>query len=106
LGLATVYGIVSQWGGFLGFESTLGMGTTFSIYFPAVQETARDAAKSEPLSSKGFKGAETILFAEDEESVRKIVARTMKNYGYHVLQAGNGVEAIQQASDYQDTIHL
>ena len=106
LGLATVYGIVHQWGGFLEFYSTLGVGTTFSIFFPAVKEGVAVAAKPAPLSSKGYKGSETILLAEDEEPVRKIVARTMKNYGYHVLQAGNGVEAIQQALDYQDTIHL
>ncbi|GEM_PF-640685 len=106
LGLATVYGIVQQWGGFLGVDSTLGMGTTFSIYFPVVQKTAKVASKPKPISSKGFKGSETILVAEDEEQVRKIVTRTMENLGYHVLQAGNGVEAIQQALNYQDTIHL
>jgi signal transduction histidine kinase len=105
LGLATVYGIVHQWGGYLWVYSTFGMGTTLSIYFPAVMEAAAVVAKPKEISL-GAKGSETILVAEDEEQVRKMVVRAMEKYGYNVLQAGNGLEAIQRASSYKDTIHL
>jgi len=105
LGLATVYGIVNQWKGYLWVHSTPGVGTTFSIYFPAVEGGA--AADNRPAAtSLAAKGSETILVAEDEDQVRKIVVRTLENYGYHVLRAANGVEAVQRALDYPDPIHL
>jgi two-component system, cell cycle sensor histidine kinase and response regulator CckA len=105
LGLATVYGIVNQWEGHLGLNSSPGVGTTFSVYFPVAKETAPGVALPKGLLL-AVKGSETILVAEDEESVRKIVVHAMENFGYHVLQAGNGVEAIKLAWQYQDTIHL
>jgi two-component system, cell cycle sensor histidine kinase and response regulator CckA len=105
LGLATVYGIVNQWNGYICLRSSLGAGTTFSIYFPAVKEAASAAAKPKKISLVA-NGSETILVAEDGESVRKIVVRAMENYGYHVLQAANGFEAIKQAWNYKETIHL
>ncbi len=105
IGLATVYSLVQQWQGHLWFQSTLGVGSTFSICFPVVQEEAQAAAKSKP-TSLAAKGSETILVAEDEASVRKIVVRAMKSFGYQVLEAGNGFEAVQQAWKYKGTIHL
>jgi CheY-like chemotaxis protein len=105
IGLATVYSLVQQWQGHLWFQSTLGVGSTFSICFPVVQEEAQAAAKPK-LTSLAAKGSETILVAEDEASVRKIVVRAMKSFGYQVLEAGNGFEAIQQAWKYKGTIHL
>jgi two-component system cell cycle sensor histidine kinase/response regulator CckA len=105
LGLATVYGIVHQWNGYLWIYSTPGAGTTFSFYFPAMKETPAMTAKPAETSA-GTKGAETILVAEDEEQVRKMVVRALETYGYRVLQAGNGVEGIQRALNYKDTIHL
>jgi PAS domain S-box-containing protein len=105
LGLATVYGIVHQWGGYLWLYSTPGMGTTFSIYFPAVKETSAVVAKPKE-ASLNVNGFETILVAEDEEQVKKMVVRALEKQGYHVLQAGNGIEAVQRALNYKDTIHL
>ncbi len=105
LGLATVYGIVHQWGGYLWLYSSIGMGTTFSIYFPAVNAAGASVPKPKGLSLAA-KGTETILVAEDEDSLRKVMVRTMENYGYHVLQASNGVEAIQRAMNYKEPIHL
>lgn len=105
LGLATVYGIVHQWGGYLWVQSVPKAGTTFTLYFPAVEEKAAADAPSAPASGP-TPGSETILVAEDEGPVRKIVVRALENHGYRVLQAGNGIEAIQQAWNYQDTIHL
>ncbi|HTC22582.1 MAG TPA: ATP-binding protein, partial [bacterium] len=105
LGLATVYGIVRQWGGYLWVQSTLGSGSTFSIYFPASAETSREAAPA-PSAPPAVTGTETILVAEDEDSVRRIVVRAMRNYGYHVLEAGNGIEAIKISWNYKKVIHL
>jgi signal transduction histidine kinase len=105
LGLATVYGIVNQWEGHLWLRSTPGVGTTFSIYFPAVNEAGALAVKPKRKSLAAI-GSETILVAEDEEQVRKIVVRAMENYGYQVLQAENGFDAVQQARNYKEPIHL
>jgi CheY-like chemotaxis protein len=105
LGLATVYGIVQQWGGYLWLYSSVGMGTTFSIYFPAVNAGGAPVPKPKGLLLTA-KGTETILIAEDEDALRKVMVRTMENNGYRVLQATNGVEAVQRALNYKDTIHL
>ena len=58
-----------------------------------------------PLSLAA-QGSETILVAEDEEPLRKIIVRALEKYGYHVIQAGNGVEAVQRSLEYKDPIHL
>jgi len=105
LGLASVYGIVTKWGGQIFVHSTPGMGSTFSIYFPALSslEKAETKMKQSSLISMG---SETILVAEDEAPVRKILVRTLEKYGYRVLNAMNGVEAVQVAWNYKDPIHL
>jgi len=105
LGLATVWGIVNQWEGYLWLYSSFGMGTTFSIFFPAIGKTAAVDTLLAPVSLAA-KGSETILVAEDEVPVRKIIVRALENYGYRVLQAGNGVEALHQAETFKDDIHL
>jgi len=105
LGLATVWGIVNQWEGFIWLYSTPGLGTTFTIYFPAIgTETTLDV---KPKTASGnLQGTETILLAEDEEPLRRIMVKALEKYGYKVLQASNGVEAIQVALNYNDEIHL
>ena len=105
LGLATVYGIVHQWKGHLWLNSTLGVGTTFSVYFPAAKETAAMETKPKRISIAA-NGSETILVAEDEEPVREVVVRTLEQFGYRVLWAGNGVEALEKARNYEEPIHL
>ncbi len=105
LGLATVYGIVKQWNGHLRLQSLPGVGSTFSIYFPAVQESAALEKESKP-PSLAAKGTETILVAEDSEQVRKIVVRSMESYGYRILEAANGIEAMEKVKNYKDVIHL
>ncbi len=105
LGLATVYGIVHQWGGYLWVYSAPGMGTTFTIYLPAAKEVAGAAALPK-AESPSIGGSETVLVAEDEEQVRKVMVRALEHRGYRVLQARNGVEAVQQAETYGDVIHL
>jgi PAS domain S-box-containing protein len=94
LGLAMVYGIVKQHGGFIHLYSEPGKGTTFKVYFPAVeaQPDAVPAIRGEEILRGG---KETILLAEDEESIRSFIERTLKELGYAVLVARNGEEAIE-----------
>jgi PAS domain S-box-containing protein len=92
LGLAVVYGIVKQHNGFIHVSSNLGIGTTFEIRLPVVdaKPDARAEAKDEPVRG----GNETILLAEDDESVRMLAERTLKECGYRVLAARNGEDAV------------
>jgi nitrogen-specific signal transduction histidine kinase/ActR/RegA family two-component response regulator len=105
LGLATVYGIVNKWSGHIFVHSTPGMGTTFTLYFPAMVSVEGFEVKSKQISLIP-QGSETVLLAEDEEPVRKVLVRTLEKYGYRVLEAPNGVEAVQKAWSYRDPIHL
>jgi CheY-like chemotaxis protein len=92
LGLSMVYGIVKQHNGFIHVYSEPGIGTTFKIYLPPV-EAAPDAVVSpETLEIRG--GAETVLLAEDDESVRSLMERTLMKLGYTVLAARDGEEAV------------
>jgi CheY-like chemotaxis protein len=105
LGLATVYSIVAQWSGHIFLHSTPGMGTTFTLYFPALTAAEAPAKKSKQMTLLPH-GSETLLVAEDEEPVRKILVRTLEKYGYRVLEAQNGIEAVQKAWGYREPIHL
>jgi signal transduction histidine kinase len=91
LGLSTVYGIVRQNGGFVHVYSEPGRGSTFRIYFPRVE----DAADALPLTAPPTapRGTETILLVEDEEMVRRLVARVLGELGYRILTAADGGEA-------------
>jgi len=106
LGLATVYGIVLESGGFMHVESEVGIGTTFSIYFPGLDPPAAiNESQTETWNFTG--GAETVLVVEDEDSVRALVSRILKSEGYHVLEASNGPEAVSISElTYKRPIHL
>jgi PAS domain S-box-containing protein len=94
LGLAMVYGIVKQHGGFIHVYSEPGKGTAFKVYFPAIE--AQPGAVPVKLTEEIVRGGtETILLAEDEEAIRVLVERTLKELGYTVLVARNGEEAIE-----------
>ena len=97
LGLATVYGVVSQSGGTISVDSRLGSGTVFRIYLPRVEKTAETRAVSRGAVPLPF-GPETILVVEDEEGVRNLVTRVLGELGYSVLSAGSGVEALGRAA--------
>jgi PAS domain S-box-containing protein len=106
LGLATVYGIVRQSGGSIWVYSEEGMGTTFKLYFPRVSEPAdADAA---PTNGKvhSLDGAETILLVEDEEEVRPLIADALRSYGYRVIEAANGAEALDLVDREDGTIDM
>ncbi|WP_162683606.1 hybrid sensor histidine kinase/response regulator [Gemmata obscuriglobus] len=93
LGLASVYGIVKQSGGHIVVDSTIGVGTTFTMYLPA-------AAKPVPVVPKAAatprpRGGETVLLVEDERPVRVLAALTLRGAGYKVAEAGSGEEALE-----------
>jgi PAS domain S-box-containing protein len=105
LGLATVYGIVKQHQGWVEVASAVGKGSTFRIYIPYAGEEKVSAEK--PTTNIVIRGGtETILLVEDEKPVRELVARVLEKYGYKVLQAGAGAEAIEVWRPHKDEIHL
>ena len=92
LGLSTVYGIVKQSGGFIWVYSEPGLGTTFKLYFPVVPTSPGTADPREPAPTA--RAGETVLVAEDEAMVRGIMARTLRDCGYNVLEAADGRAAL------------
>jgi len=104
MGLATVYGIVTQSGGNILVSSTLGKGTTFQIYLPA--ETALAQVRVEEAVEEVAGGTETILVVEDEPNLREIARIFLENYGYRVLEAVDVEESLQIAKTFADPIHL
>jgi two-component system CheB/CheR fusion protein len=93
LGLASVYGMVKQSGGFIWVESEPGRGTTFTIDFPNTVAAAPD--KTPYASTEAARGSETILVAEDEEAVRAWISRSLGELGYTPIQARDGAEALR-----------
>jgi len=105
LGLATVYGVIKQSGGWVWVESELGKGTRFEVYLPqatGVEETLTTPTKIALAASRG----ETILIAEDEDAVRDLASRFLKAAGYTVLSAKGGGEALETAKRWGKRIHL
>ena len=105
LGLATVYGIVKQSGGYIWIYSEPGLGTTVKVYFPRVEERAAPAL-ARPERSEPAGGHETILLVEDEDSVRGLARRCLEARGYRVLSAHGGREALEVAEKHGDSIDL
>jgi two-component system, cell cycle sensor histidine kinase and response regulator CckA len=103
LGLATVYGIVKQSGGYIFVDSEVGNGTTFKLFLPPVAEEKR---KPRTSSFKAPRGNETLLLVEDEHAVRTFARDALQSYGYHVLEAAQGMQALQIAELHKGTIHL
>jgi len=105
LGLATVYGIVKQSGGFIWVESHVGRGTKFEIYLPVVHETVEPPVQVAPVVDVSG-GSQTILLAEDDGAVRRLARDVLTKQGYTVLDARDGDEALTIARRYSRTIHL
>jgi len=94
LGLAQVYGIVRQHEGRIGVETAVGEGTAFHVYLPACGEEKVEEAEEAPSIPLRGKG-ETILLAEDEAILRRVIQETLEAQGYRVLTAANGQEALE-----------
>jgi two-component system cell cycle sensor histidine kinase/response regulator CckA len=107
LGLATVYGIVKQSGGFITVDSEVGKGTSFHIYLPRLRVDAATApVEATPAAARDVTGQDTILLVEDEEAVRSFAARALRMRGYNVLEASGGEEALEIVKSEAHTIHL
>jgi PAS domain S-box-containing protein len=104
LGLASVYGIVKQSGGFMWVYSELNKGTTFKVYLPRA-DAMHQATPATPSKNRAI-GAETILLVEDDEEVRQVASRILRRNGYRVIEAGNGAEALKVANDEDDPVDL
>jgi PAS domain S-box-containing protein len=104
LGLATVYGIVKQSGGYIDVESQPGHGSTFTLYLPRVPAATQPVV--EPPLPPPRPGRETVLLVEDEPAVRALARRALTGFGYRVLEATNGVEALTVARQTSEAIDL
>src|SRR6267143_2013503 len=104
LGLATVYGIIKQSGGFIWVYSEVGHGTTFKVYFPSLDKSVPLPATRQVGAAP--KGDGTILLVEDEAALRVLAAESLKRLGYTVIQAGNGLEALAVADQHSGDIDI
>jgi CheY-like chemotaxis protein len=104
LGLATVYGLVQQSGGFIWVYSEPGRGTTFKIYLPRVDAAAEGVAAAALTPVAG--GTETVLLAEDAAAVRAVGKQVLERQGYTVLEAPDGEVALHLAQRHSGPIHL
>jgi signal transduction histidine kinase/CheY-like chemotaxis protein len=105
LGLATVYGIVKQSGGFIWVDSSPGAGATFEIYLPCSGKLAENGIEQTKPNSAPH-GSETILLAEDETGVRELASEFLTSAGYTVLVAADGTQALELASRHSQPIDL
>ena len=105
LGLSTVYGIVKQSGGVIGFDSQLGQGTTFKIFFPKAEPVDQTVADRGATIDQA-RGRETILLVEDDPAVRGLVNEALRLKGYEVLVARHGIEALLAGAKHPGPIHL
>jgi PAS domain S-box-containing protein len=104
LGLAIVYGIVSQQNGYITVSSGPGEGASFKIYLPAIEARAEEVASNEQVLP--VSGTETLLIAEDDDDVRKFDAAILEQFGYRVLTAVDGADALRKFADNKNVIDL
>lgn len=98
IGMASVYGIVKQSGGYIAIDSKLGQGTTFSVFLPAtdeIEETKAQKPAEPPKRATNLSGQGRILLVEDEDGLRTITAQLLRQRGYAVTEAGDGEEALE-----------
>jgi two-component system cell cycle sensor histidine kinase/response regulator CckA len=105
LGLATVYGTVSQSGGAIRVDTELGNGSTFTVYLPQAEAPTEAPRASEPVRDESH-GSEVVLLAEDEDNIREPAQEILEEKGYTVLPACDGTHAIEAARHWEGPIHL
>ena len=106
LGLATVYGIVKQSGGYIDVESGLGAGCTFTVLFPRTATAAEAATTATAAAARATLGAATVLLVEDDAAVRAVVRRMLQGGGYRVLEAERGGAALALAGAHAGSVEL
>jgi two-component system cell cycle sensor histidine kinase/response regulator CckA len=106
LGLATVYGIVKQSGGYIWVYSELGHGTIFKLYFPRIALRLAETAAGPVPTETAPRGSGTILLVEDEEALAQVEVEFLQATGFDVLAASNGIDALKIAHDFKGTIVL
>jgi hypothetical protein len=104
LGLATVYGIIKQHRGFIDVESAPGAGTSFHLYFPLIPENAEGFSSRAEVALSG--GTETILVAEDDDMIRSLTRSVLMEFGYQVIEARDGDDAVRVFGENRDRIDL
>lgn len=104
LGLSIVYGIVKQHNGYINVYSEVGKGTTFRIYLPLVKRKAEEIKPGEPVVSVA--GTETVLIGEDDATVRKLSKTLLEAFGYTVIEAVDGEDAVEKFMENKDNIQL
>jgi signal transduction histidine kinase len=105
LGLATVYGIVTQNNGGIAVETAAGLGSAFRIYFPRCDEPVLSESPAAPTQRVGERGA-TVLIVEDDPGIRELSRKILSRYGYQVLVADGGDEARTVSERHEGTIHV
>jgi CheY-like chemotaxis protein/two-component sensor histidine kinase len=105
LGLSIVYGIVKQNNGYITVSSEIGQGTTFKIYLPLVKSGV-SASKSDPVQEQPQGGTETILLAEDNQIVRSLTRDVLIEFGYKVIEAADGAEALTKFIENKHSVNL
>ena len=104
LGLAIVYGIIQQHNGFITCSSEPGKGTIFRIVLPLIPMVSAEESSRAETTPVG--GTETILLAEDDTATRKLIRQVLESYGYTIIEAVDGQDAIRKFIDYKDHIDL
>jgi two-component system, cell cycle sensor histidine kinase and response regulator CckA len=106
LGLATVYSIVKQSGGYVWVDSEPNKGASFQIFLPRMAEVSESKVARRPYLGENLRGSETILLVEDAEAIRKLAAEFLSSHGFEVLSASNAEEAVSIAAAHAGAIQL
>ena len=106
LGLSTARRLVEESDGAITCSSQLGVGTTFAIYLPALDEPADEDGAPAPVHEERARGSATVLLAEDDEGLRRLMVQVLRRNGYRVLETPDGQHALDVARDFDDTIDL
>ena len=105
MGLATVYGIVKQTGGYIWVYSEVSKGSVFKVYLPLVHESPQLAPQME-TDATSLRGTETILLAEDSNALREMAKEYLESVGYSVIESASGKDALEHAKEFSGIIHL